>query len=564
MQPKACIRRRHGFSGGDKGTTMTDTPVTGQPTLAALLHAITERWGERLMVQAGDDQASFREVEARSAAIARGLLASGVGKGEKVGILFGNGSDWMVAFYACVRIGAVAVLLSTFAKPRELAFTIRFGDVRTLVACGGYLGADYVQRLEEAFPDLAGQGAELVMASAPLLRHVWIDAETAPVWSSGRFADLARAPGAARYTPALLAAIEAEITPSDPALIIFTSGTTSDPKAVLHNHGAVARHGQTIASYMTFAPGDKGLTTMPLFWVGGLIMVMMGANCRGGAFLAPRSPSSGDMLRAIRDEGASTLQLWPSQMGGLMNHPDWKPEDLQRLRPTSAQQLALFGLATQEQTPNSLGMSESLGPHSKEFFDGRLPPGKVGSFGRAIAGVERKIVDPVSGETLPAGVEGELCIRGYSLMIGYYKKDRSESFDADGWFHTGDFCIIDADGYLFFNGRRNEMIKTAGANVAPREVELLLAAMPGVVEAAVLGLPDARLGEMVCAVVLPALGAILDEAALKAALKKELADYKVPKRIIVLSPDDVPRTDSEKVKKPVLAKLLAERLAAEG
>ncbi len=544
---------------------MSDEFVTGQPTLPALLQAQTARWGDRLMVQVGDDMASFREVEARSAAIARGLLASGVGKGEKVGVLFGNGPDWVVAFYAAVRIGAVAVLLSTFAKPRELAYTIRFGDVRTLVACGRFLGADYVARLEEAFPELVGKAEpELVMASAPLLRHIWIDADAPPTWAKGRFGDLAEAPGAARFTPQILTAIEAEVTPSDPSLIIFTSGTTSDPKAVLHSHGSVAAHGQMLARYMTFAPGDKGLTTMPLFWVGGLIMVMLSGNCRGAAFLAPRSPSAEDMLRAIREEGASTLQLWASQMGALMNHPNWTPEDLKRLRPTSAQQLALFGLATPEQTPNSLGMSESMGPHSKELFDNPLPLGKAGSFGRGVPGVERKIIDPATGATLPTGVEGELCIRGYSLMIGYYKKDRLESFDADGWFHTGDFCVIDEDGYLFFNGRRNEMIKTAGANVAPREVELLLAAMPGVVEAAVLGLPDARLGEMVCAVVLPGLGANLDEASLKAALKKELADYKVPKRILVLSPDDVPRTDSEKVKKPVLAKLLAERLAAEG
>jgi acyl-CoA synthetase (AMP-forming)/AMP-acid ligase II len=547
------------------GRDMPSSTQTEIATIPALLRDLVARHGDRTQIIGPDGALSFREVERRSAAMARGLLASGVGKGEKVGILMGNGCDWVVAWFAAERIGAVTVLLSTFAKPRELAFMLRHADVRTLLAQGRFLRADFVERLEAALPALADQRepGRLRLEAAPFLRHIWISAEQRPAWSMGHYADLANAAGAEDFAGEMFEAVEREVTTSDPALIMYTSGTTSDPKAVLHRHGAVARHAYTMAAYNTFKPDERCMTTQPLFWVGGLCTSLLVANICGAALLCPDTPSPADMLRALREGRGTHITLWPPQIAALMDLPDFTPEDFKRLRPATAMQLALFKVAPPERTPNSLGMSETFGPHSGEYPDDVLPPGREGSFGRGIADIERKIIDPATGEALPVGVEGELCIRGYSVMMGFYKKERSEVFEPDGFFRTGDICRIDEEGYLYFNSRRNEMIKTSGANVAPREVELLLASTPGVLEAAVMGLPDARLGQMVAAVVIPQVGVSLDEAELKAVLRDQLADYKVPKRIFVMSPDEIPRTDSAKIRKPQLVPILVERLERE-
>jgi acyl-CoA synthetase (AMP-forming)/AMP-acid ligase II len=534
----------------------------GIATIPALLHDIADRHRDRLQVIDAEGALSFTEVEQRSAALARGLLASGVGKGEKVGILLGNGRDWVVAWHAVSRIGAVAVLLSTFAKPRELAFMLRHADVRTLLAQGRFLRIDFVERLEAALPELAGQGdpANLRLVGAPYLRQVWISSETTPAWSMGDYARLADHPGADSFAGPMLEAIEREVTPSDAALIMYTSGTTSDPKAVLHSQGAVARHAYVMADYVTFEPGDRCMTTQPFFWVGGLCTSLLVANIRGAAILCPATPSADSMLRALREHGGTHITLWPPQIAALMDHPDFTPEDFARLKPVQNMQLALFKIAPASNSPNSLGMSETFGPHSGELPFVLLPEGREWSFGRRVADIERKVVDPATGETLPPGAEGEICVRGYSLMMGFYKKDRGDAFDADGFLHTGDIGRIDEADYLYFTSRRTEMIKTSGANVAPREVELALMATPGVIEAAVFGLPDERLGQKVVAGVVLKTGAALTEEALKAAVREQVADYKVPKRIVILSESEVPRTDSAKIRKNELAAILAERL----
>jgi acyl-CoA synthetase (AMP-forming)/AMP-acid ligase II len=216
-----------------------------------------------------------------------------------------------------------------------------------------------------------------------------------------------------------------------------------------------------------------------------------------------------------------------------------------------------------ERSPNSLGMSETFGPHSMEFFeDGPLPEECSGSFGRAVGTVDRKIVDPETGRDVPIGEWGELCVRNHgAMMLGFHRKERHDCFDRDNYYHTGDKCMLNKDGYLFFAGRLTEMIKISGANISPREVELVMMAEPDVAEAAVLALPDEG-GEMLVAAVVPRRGRSIEEEELRSRLRKQLASYKVPKRFFVLQSQDIPRTVSSKVQKPELAKLLRERLAS--
>jgi acyl-coenzyme A synthetase/AMP-(fatty) acid ligase len=197
--------------------------------------------------------------------------------------------------------------------------------------------------------------------------------------------------------------------------------------------------------------------------------------------------------------------------------------------------------------------------HSIEKISAAAPPGKAGNWGRAVPGVERKVVDPATGRELAAGETGVLHIRGHTLMQGYYKLEREQVFTRDGWFATGDLASLDEDGYVYFHGRNTEMIKTAGANVSPKEVELALAARPGVREAIVFGMPDAAKGEIVVAVVVPFDGQSLDAGNLRDQLKSEISPYKIPQEIIFMAFEDIPRTGSQKPRKRDLQQSLAER-----
>jgi acyl-CoA synthetase (AMP-forming)/AMP-acid ligase II len=542
---------------------MHDQEGGPRATIPALLADLARRHGDRAQVVAAGGTLSFKDVERRSAAMARGLLASGVGKGEKVGVLMPNGGDWVVAWCAAERIGAVAVLLSTFAKPRELAYMLRHADVRTLLASERFLNHDFRTRLTEALPGLSEQsGAQgLRLPGAPCLRDIWISAAQPPDWAAGDYRALEQPARGASFE-VILPQIELEVTPADPALIFYTSGSTSDPKAVLHAHGAVVRQALAMASYMTYQPGDRCLTTQPFFWVGGLCTSLLAANIGGAALVCPATPAPESCLASLREQGVTHIALWPAQLAAILAMPEFTQDDFRRLRHTSAQQLGLFGLAPPELTPNSLGMSETFGPHSMEFPNTPLPADRTGSFGRAVCDVERKIVDPRTGETMAPGAVGELFVRGHALMMGFYKREPREAFEPDGYYRTGDLCSLSEDGYLFFTGRSGEMIKTSGANVSPREVELILLAQPGVLDAAVVGLPDPKLGELVVAAVVAAPQTELTESALQARLREQLSSYKVPKRIFVLEESGIPRTDSAKIRKPALKEVLAGLLGA--
>lgn len=506
---------------------------------------------------------SYGDVERESARLALGLLRAGAGKGTRIGVLMPNSPQWAICWFAIQRIGAVAVGLSTFCKPRELAHVLRHADIQTLLMADRYLRHDYCMRMEEAFDGLAtldGQ-RDLRLPAAPHLRRVYVWNDAAPAWARGTLESLADE-GASDLSPDFLAHVEANVTPADMAILIYTSGSTSEPKGVVHTHGTVVRHSRFMAGYSTIAPGDRICASQPFFWVGGML-TLLGAFHKGATLLCPDQPDPDYLANLVRNEQATHLSGWAPQLLALTNQPGFTDEDLRRLKPTSVTQRWILepgGNLPKDRYPNSLGMTETFGPHSGERRDVLLPEHRAGSFGRALAGLERKIIDPDTGATLPNGQRGELCVRGYTVMQGYYKKERAECFDPDGFFRTGDECSLLDDGHLFFHGRLNEMIKTSGANVAPTEVEDVLRSYLEVMDAAVIGLPDARLGEMVVAAVVAKPDTKLDEQALMSRLHGDLSSYKVPKRIVFFDFDDIPRTPSNKIRKHELKVLIEESI----
>jgi acyl-CoA synthetase (AMP-forming)/AMP-acid ligase II len=516
-----------------------------------------EAFGDRLQIELGGQGLTYRQVEAQSSLLARGLLARGAGKGTPVGLLMPNGPDWIVAWMAITRIGAIAVQLSTFSKADELARTIRHSDIQTLLTADNFLNHDYVERLEAALPSLATAGGQpLKLREAPYLRSIWIWGEARPAWATGDRAGLEAAAESGGYDAGLLAAVEAQVAPSDPAVMIYTSGSTAEAKAVVHSHGSVVRQSLLMSIYSAFEPGDRMLLSQPLFWVGGLCTSLLSANHAGAALICPPRPSSASALSTIRERGVTQMSMWPAQVAAIMAEPDFKLEDFAGLRPNSSQQLSFYKLIPPGRSPGGLGMTETFGPHSLEMATEVLPEHRAGAFGRAVPGFERRIIDPDTGEELPPGELGELCLRGGSLMLGFHKKERADTFERDGFYRTGDLCRIMEDGYLFMQGRLGDMIKTSGANVSPGEVERVLMQNPAIRTAIVTGLPDPVLGEIVVAAVVLNPGAHVEPAALQAELSGQISSYKVPRRIVFFDYDDLPWGASGKIIKPRLKELL--------
>jgi acyl-CoA synthetase (AMP-forming)/AMP-acid ligase II len=529
-----------------------------------MLRLLAGKHGDRLLVAGFGRTSTYREVEVESAELAKGLLAAGVGKGSRVGLLMPNSPDWAVAWLGALRAGALVTGISTFLRPRELAWVLRFADIDTLLVAARYLRHDYLERLEEALPGLCEWDGQqpLAVTEAPYLRSIWVWGGEVPKWCRGTgegLKDTGRT-----LDQRLLEAVEAEVTPSDSAVVIFTSGSMADPKGVVHSHGTAVRHAYVLSQYTVCARGERVGVMTPFFWIGGML-TLLNTMIAGGALVCPEDPDPEYVLKFIRRERLDYLSGWAGQLNSLKEHTDFRPDDFSRLKPISATQARAGMLGPPLTTPperiaNSLGMSETFGPHSGEFPGVVLPENRVGSFGRAIAGIERKVVDPGGDREVPPGEHGELLVRGNSLMQGYYKRERWETFELDGFFRTSDLCSIMEDGHLCFHGRFGEMIKTSGANVSPLEVEQRLLSFADVLEAAVFGVPDASTGESVVAVVVPRPGAILTADDVRSRLKQELSGFKVPKVILFAAGDELPRAESGKLQKRRLKELIKPRL----
>ncbi len=532
-----------------------------EPTLPKLIGHATQQFGDRTCLVQGTTSLTYAEVDAMSAELARGLLALGLGKGARIGMLMPNSIDWIICWFAAGRIGALTQPLSTLYKAPELAWGIAHLDVDTLLVAGQYLNNNYLDRLEDALPGLADhKEPRLFLPEHPYLRRIIVWGDCDRPWALRGPADLQ---AAAATTPqidaAFLAKVEANVSPADPLVIICTSGSTALPKAVVHSHGTAVRVPHEFLDYIDFLPEDRNIIAQPMFWIGGLNTNLLPGIHVGATQVLADSPRQEDLLKAIVEHKVTRVTWWPLMLKELGEQAQARGINLSSLRLKLSDPADEHGRIIPVDRRNApFGMTETFGIHTVEKRSQPLPTLKRGANGRALPGVDRRIVDLDTGLEVAPGMRGELQVRGYSLMQGYYKREREDVFLRDGFFPTGDICSIDEDGFLYFHSRRDDMIKTAGANVSPAEVEQVLRGDPSVSEAFVVGLPHPAKGEAVIAVVVPKIGQTPDTSALRQRVLAELSSYKAPHDIFILDADDIPRTASAKANKPHLAKIVAQ------
>lgn len=498
---------------------------------------------------------SFGEADARSATLAGRLMAAGVGKGTRLGLLFPNTPDWVVAWLAAARIGALTVPLSTFSPGRELARAVRHADVAAVLSAPEFAGQDLTRRWEDGLAGLADSAPRLQLAEAPFLRWIHVASGRAPAWSS---------PLPEPLDPGVVAAAQQEVTPADALVVVSTSGATAAPKAVVHTHGSLIRHAAEIAGLRGLTGIDRIYSPLPFFWVGGLTVVLLYSLTSGAAAVVQQRFEPAEALDLMERERVTFVACWPNAARTLADHPTFGDRDLSSVRGGT-----LIEALPEERRPASadlnpvqLGMTETGGPHSNpDDTYAPLPERLRGTFGRALPGIEYAVVD-ADGTVLAPGELGELLVRGPFLMEQLYKTERHQAFTCDGWYPTGDLCSVDSAGYLRYAGRLTAMIKTGGSNVAPAEVEAVLREADGVRNAYVFGLPAGPRGEDVAAVVVPSTAAEPKAGDLAAHARRVLSSFKVPRHWLMLAEADVPVTATGKPDVQALRALIKETKVA--
>ncbi|MYH15616.1 MAG: acyl--CoA ligase [Gammaproteobacteria bacterium] len=526
-------------------------------TAAGAMRWLSQHHGGSKMVIEEDRVATFGEVDRASADLAKALLSSGVGKGSRIAFLFPNGIDFAKVFFAITRIGAIAIPVNTFYKAPELVWQLNHCDAQMLITIDRFLHNDYLARLDEGLVGLAGQGDEILLESTPYLRKVVVRTTggQVPAWAEEieAFTSLG-----ASVSDSMLCAVESTVVPADQLCVLYTSGSSATPKGVVHSHGALLRRTASVGADFGIGPEDIVYNPSPFFWTGGLSNGLLSTVLNAGAVMTEERFDAPRTLDQLEKHRVTVAVGWPHFAASLRAVPDFSKRDLSALRGGILTPLLLGNeLGDPGLTATGIGMTESVAQHTYGEKE-PLPESLRGAYGRPAPGIEQMIVDVDTGLAVPDGQEGELCIRGYSVMQGYYKKEREETFRADGFFATGDLGVI-RDGFYFFTGRRGDMVKTGGANVSPAEVRNAMLGIEGVQECFISGLPDPDKGEVVAAAVVVHPQADLTAETVRSELKAVLSSFKVPQVLKLMHPSDIPMLPTDKVDRRAIIGLLQQQ-----
>jgi fatty-acyl-CoA synthase len=512
-------------------------PLIGQTigeNLAATVASFPDH--EALVVPFQDVRLTYTQLDAAVDDLARALLAIGIEKGDRVGIWSPNCAEWVLVQYATARVGAILVNLNPAYRTHEVAYALNQSGCRLLVAAQSFKVSDYVAMVAEVRPTVAA-----------LERVVFLGA---PEW------DELVASGAAVDHAALLAR-SAELQFDDPINIQYTSGTTGFPKGATLSHHNILNNGYFVGEGCRYDERDRVCIPVPFYHCFGMVMGNLGCTSHGATMVVPAPAFDPEAtLRTVQDERCTSLYGVPTMFIAELAHPDFHRFDLSSLRtgimagspcPVEVMKQCVSAMHMEEVTI-CYGMTETSPVSTQTGADDALDK-RVSTVGRVHPHVEVKVVDPETGRVVPRGASGELCTRGYSVMLGYWEEPEktADAIDVAGWMHTGDLATMDDDGYLNIVGRIKDMIIRGGENVYPREIEEFLYTHPDIVDVQVIGVPDARYGEEIMAWVKAREGADLTTEAVREFCEGRIAHFKVPRYVQVT--DEFPMTVTGKVQK---------------
>jgi fatty-acyl-CoA synthase len=499
------------------------------PTLDDLLRDLAARHPDRPAAIGEHSQSTFLELDVAVDDWATRLRALGVGRGTHVGLLAANGPEWLTVAFAAWRCAATLVPLSTFATSRELGEILEHADVEVAVA----------QRR------LRAHDLEKTLSAAPrpetLREVVWLDEPAPDPAAPGRGR---RGAGAPPSRP----------RPDDIACILYTSGTTGAPKGVMLSHRAILATVAPTVERAGLDESDTLLSTLPLFWVAGLVIRALPTLASGCALVLPETFTAAGVIDLMRRHRLTGIHLRPPQVGQILSHPSFNPELLSRVRRGGGRTDWYAPHLDPEKARfiTGYGMTETAGYVT--VLDWRDPPEtRRTGLGSPLPGVEIRIVGD-DGEVLPPGEVGEIRIRAPGQFRGYHKQPPGTGLDEEGFVRTGDLGRLDADGTFHFDGRGKDLLRVKGINVSPVEVESVLATHPGVEAAYVVGLPPGGLEQSVVALIVP-VATPPSEAELRELAARDLSHYKRPERYVYVNRDEIVLGATSKPQRAALAEL---------
>ncbi len=524
------------FSSGSSSTPLLEDTIGANLDRTAAEHA-----GRDALIDVPSGRRwTYSEFLADVELLAAGLLVKGVGRGDRVGMWAPNCPEWVLAQYATAKIGAILVNINPAYRTHELRFVLKQAGVSVLLSAQEFKGSDYTAMIDEA------------RAEAPDLREVVY------IGSFGWELMTDRGHRALTEEPSMVADAQSTLTAHDPINIQYTSGTTGFPKGATLSHRNILNNGYFVGELCHYTAADRVCIPVPFYHCFGMVMGNLACTSHGAAIvIAGQAFDATATLTAVQQERCTSLYGVPTMFIAELALAEFDSFDLSSLR-TGIMAGSPCPTEVMKQVIERMGMSEvsicygmtetspvSLQTRSDDTIDQRVST--VGAVGPHL---EVKIVDPVDGRTLPRGESGELCTRGYSVMLGYWEQPEktAEAIDTEGWMHTGDIGVMDDLGYVSITGRIKDMVIRGGENVYPREIEEFLYTHPDILDAQVVGVPDAKYGEELMVWIRMRDGAVpLDAEAVKAFSAGKLAHYKIPRYVHVV--DEFPMTVTGKVRK---------------
>ena len=552
---------------------MTDAskqPWVDGLTIGQVLTQTAQRHASRdaVVCCADDVRLSYAQFDEKVQRTARGLLAMGIKSGEHVAVWATNVPEWVILQFATAKIGAVLVNINPAYRSTELKYVLKQSDTVALFLIRQFKTSNYFQMLEEVCPQVAIGGNDRISCDDfPRLRNVVTIDSQAP---DGAITWDQMLAGADRIDEAELDRVAATLSPDQPINIQYTSGTTGFPKAATLSHRNLLLNTFYSGQCQTMSEIDRICIPVPFYHCFGCVLGTLCAVVHGAAMIVPGEHFNPEAtLDAIESERATVLYGVPTMFIAQLEHPTFEGRDLTSLRtgimagspcPIEVMRQVVDKMGAREITIG-YGQTEASPLATQTRWDDPLEL-RVETVGRNLPGVEIKIIDPDSGATLGDNEQGEFCSRGHGVMIGYYNQSEATAaaIDDEGWLHSGDLAVRTPDGYYRITGRIKDMIIRGGENISPREIEDFLLTHPAIEQAAIVGVPDSKYGEEICAWVILKELSLVTADEVRRFCKASLAHYKVPRYVEFV--DSFPLTVTGKIQKFKIREIMAEQLGA--